>query len=732
MREMSKNTHESIRILEKTLEVNNSSVVFTDPEGNIVHVNPAFTEHTGYTLQDVRGKKPSILKSGHQSDEVYRDLWQTISSGATWSGQMQNKKKDGSLFWEQATIFPIFGDDKKVSLYVGIKEDITQTIRQDLMLRCIGEANQTLVRASNLDLAIPEILRSLGEACEVERSYLFEYQESTSSSSKEQISLQCEWNSGKFQPQINNPEMQGLQAGSGILQEWIQELRAGRVVQENVSALPEEIRLLMEKQSIVSLLLVPVHISEKLYGFIGFDACRGGRNWNDQEIHLLRSVAGNLGIVLQRKTFERDIQDALLKAENSALEAIKADSAKSAFLATMSHEIRTPLNGILGLAQVLLEDQFTADQRDLVETIYSSGLNLSSLLNDILDFSKIEAGKLEIVTRDFSLYPVVDEVIKLFESPARTAGTELKCVYSPEIPKYITGDPDRIRQILLNLVSNSVKFTEKGKIEVHVHLTSEDRPCIEFRIEDTGIGIDPAYREHMFDTFSQADNTSTRRYGGTGLGLAICKRLVLAMKGSITCENRANGGTRFTVKIPHISSSPQESRPKVETERNGNLIENSPSPIRILVVEDNPINQRVTHLQLKSIGHTCEIVDSGQEAIELFRQKQIFDFIFMDCQMPDLNGFETTKEILQISNPPPYIVALTASASKQDRERAKEVGMQGYLLKPVRKEDLENAIAASFTNQNGSTNFSTCKEGNLEPQLSNPRHLSSAGRAVDL
>jgi len=691
-------------VLEKTLEVSNSSIIFTDPEGNITYVNPSFVRRTGFSVEEVIGKNPSILKSGKQSPEVYQELWQTIKGGGTWIGHLQNRCKDGSLVWEHVTIFPVFDEHQKISNYVAIKEDVTKQRRGESILRCVGEVNQLLLRSISLDATLPAILELLGKACEVDRAYLFRYKEPISAPGEGRITLTFEWNSGDFEPQINNPDLQDLSVSEGLLHEWIRNLSAGNTVQARSEELPGHERKIMRQQGIRSLLLVPVHKGRSLYGFLGFDDCHRERDWSKTEVSLLVSVAGNLGIILQRKDYEHDIQEALLKAESSAMEAIRANTAKSAFLATMSHEIRTPLNGILGMTQILLDEETDKEKLDFLQTVHSSGQSLHNVLNDILDFSKIEAGKLEIVRREFSLQKVVSEVHQLFAPLAAKKQIQFVLDLSPSTAAPFHGDPDRLRQILSNLVSNALKFTESGEVRVQADLKENPPALLSIEVSDTGVGIHPDVQGNLFEMFTQADSTTTRRFGGTGLGLAICRRLAEAMEGRIWFESTPFRGSRFFLEIPCKRPQPEDSA-QSDREPDPNRPGESPMEngtperfgrLKVLVVEDNPVNQRVIKLQLQSLGLSCEIAHEGGSAVERFEQGETFDLIFMDCQMPGLNGFDATEKILTIASPKPTIVALTASASTIDRERAREAGMKDYLVKPVTKERIQSAIKELF------------------------------------
>ncbi len=684
----------SIELLEKTLELSSGSIVFTDASGIITYVNAAFTRKTGYRSDEVIGRNPNILKSGRQPQNVYEDLWKTIRSGDTWTGEMQNRRKDGSLFWEYATIFPILDEQGRIAHYVAIKEDITPRKRSDELLARFAKANQILLESSNLDRTILRILRLFGEACDVDRSCYYSYTESVSEPKIGRLTLVSEWR--RPEEETTGAGKEAIRMDGPQLLDWIKSLKDHRPVKARIDQVPETQRGLFEKENIHSILMVPVHSEERLAGLVAFVDCREPRDWPEAESSLLQSVAGSIGIALQKKSYERDIQEALLKAEESALEAIRANSAKSNFLATMSHEIRTPLNGILGMTQILLDDDLSPEHRDYIGTIHRSGESLHHLLNDVLDYSKMEAGKLEIRKSAFSLVSLVREVIDLYRPRAAEKSIALESSVDPDFPASVAGDPERIRQVLGNLISNAIKFTEKGGVEVRLSRPTEPYPRVRIAVRDSGIGIDPEFGPKLFQLFTQADSSTTRKFGGTGLGLAICRRLMEAMNGRIWFESEPDRGSVFFVDLPfHPAEEPEGEEQLIDlpspARNNRTRVPNS-GP-RILVVEDNPINRRVTELQLRSLEKTAVTVENGEEAIRIFEEQGPFDLIFMDCQMPVRNGFEATREILKrASDPPPYIIALTAAATPPDRLRAEEVGMKGYLVKPVGKEALSEAI----------------------------------------
>ena len=363
----------------------------------------------------------------------------------------------------------------------------------------------------------------------------------------------------------------------------------------------------------------------------------------------------------------------------------------------MSHEIRTPMNGIVGMGALLADTPLSQGQSEYVEAIRYSAASLLTIINDILDFSKIEAGKLALEKVDFRLRELVRNAVSVVSPPARAKHLEIVVAIGEETPDLLVGDSVRLRQILLNLLSNSVKFTERGTVRVSISAaaTSEAegaRACVLLRasVSDTGIGIPTETQERLFESFSQAETSTTRRYGGTGLGLAISKRLVQLMGGDVGFESTPGQGSTFwfTAKMDLGTEALQ-----AESKPTGQAQPHAHSFGTILVVEDNRINQTVLSHQLKNLGYAVEVAENGAEAVEKVKTSR-YDLIFMDVQMPVMDGLQATQQIRSLgenlgSTP---IVAVTANAFQSEREKCFAFGMDGYLTKPVDKNLLKEAL----------------------------------------
>ncbi|MBF0137666.1 MAG: response regulator [Magnetococcus sp. DMHC-1] len=384
-------------------------------------------------------------------------------------------------------------------------------------------------------------------------------------------------------------------------------------------------------------------------------------------------------------------------------EAEAANKAKSTFLATMSHEIRTPLNGILGMAELLLDIDMDATGREYTQTILTSGRALLNIINDVLDYSKIEADKLQLEAISFSLYQLLNDATILFKEFARKKAIEFNTNIDDILPDWIVGDPTRLRQVLVNLLSNAIKFTQQGRVTLTAlpRLHPEHGLLIHLEVRDTGVGISPEHLSRLFQSFEQADSSTTRKHGGTGLGLAISQKLVQLMKGHIEVESTLNAGTLFRVILPiQQSLAPQDMLLTTGTPES--LTTGIPESLthlthwagraKILVAEDDPINQAVLRGMLKRFDFQIDYADNGRQAVELLRHKT-YDLIFMDCQMPEMDGYTACRAFrnLEKGQHTP-VVALTAFAMEGDREKCLAAGMDDYLTKPVTRQGIQSAI----------------------------------------
>lgn len=400
-------------------------------------------------------------------------------------------------------------------------------------------------------------------------------------------------------------------------------------------------------------------------------------------------------------TDQRNMIDALLRARKQAEEA---NIAKSTFLANMSHEIRTPMHGVIGLTQLVMESDLTSDARQHLSMVLQSGEHLMTILNDILDYSKIEADHMRLSKEALNVPAVVAEVASTVRLDAESKGLQFTSNVSPAVPVNALGDAARLRQILLNLLGNAVKFTHEGRVVLDV-ARGEDTSkgyTVVFSVSDTGIGIAAEQQKHVFDTFTQADGSISRVYGGTGLGLAICQQLVRMMGGVLSLESQIGKGSTFTftadferpIKVAD-DTEPLAGDTASSVIKVTHAQSSAPSTLSILVVEDNPVNRQLINYLLQKIGHRVTLACDGKAAVEACATRD-FDLVLMDMQMPVMDGLEAARAIREresaTGSGPVPLYALTANAMPGDRERCLSAGMDGYLTKPLRRQELDRVL----------------------------------------
>ncbi|HIJ85926.1 MAG TPA: response regulator, partial [Magnetococcales bacterium] len=640
-----KEVENEYRKLANVLEYNPSMVMITNPQGIIEYVNLKLTEVTGYPMEDLVGRDQKILKSGLQDREFNETLWNTIHQGQVWRGEIQNRKRDGSLYWTWVNISPIRGPDGSIQQFVATSRDISaEKAMAEQMVRAQRERQETQAQME----AILNNMSSIVFLKDAHGCYLF-------------INRSFE-------------TFLGLQASAVLGQRAVDLFGADLAV-----PMVEADQDVLERKCLVETEIIMVGADgERVFFMTKFPLAIG-----DNPTTVLCGIATD---ITKRKRMERELQVAKEQAE-------AASRAKSDFLANMSHEVRTPMNGVVGMLELLDRTELNADQRHYLTTAIKSAELQLAVINDILDFSKIEAGRLELEESPFVLTEMVEDTAAMLADRAHGKGLELAVYIQPELPTRLVGDSLRLRQVLINLIANAIKFTEKGEVVVGVTLESSpqsDAMVVGFRISDTGIGMDPSVREKIFQPFTQADGSTTRKYGGTGLGLVISRQLVEAMGGHIEVDSTPGVGSSFKFSIPFANS---------DYDRQG-VIE-SLRWAYVLIVDDNETNRGILEHYFKSWGIPHRSVHSGSEALAVLRRQKdphnrraAFRVAILDFHMPEMDGLELARAIRRDHDIPPVNLMLFSSGMQPDREVLRAAGIDLCLMKPAGKAKILDGLAS--------------------------------------
>ena len=810
-------------LLIAALEATSNAILITNHNTAIEWVNPAFTELTGYSLQEALGSSPKeLLKSDVHDEAFYEQMWQKLSNGDHWEGELVNKNKDGNLYNAHVSISPVFNKYGLLSGYVQTQRDITDTV----VLLAISEVLQHNEPLDERFKQVMDIVFSL-------RSLNLQHKGGVFLKAKGEDSLTLFVLNGEFSKEFIEKEqcvkygacLCGRAAASGEL-----------LISDDCFCDPRHEHTFRDMQAHGHYIVPIAYCGEVLGILFLYTDCHPVRS--DTRLTMLKQIGEMMALTIRQEEAKKTV-------EIARDVAMQASLVKSEFLANMSHEIRTPMNGVLGMLDLLSETDMTATQRDWVETAHKSATALLDIINDILDLSKVEAGKLELHSVDFNLIDLIEDICVLLAKQAHSKNVELNCSLPSNMSSRWRGDPIRLRQVLTNLVGNAVKFTEQGEVLITVtqSTTNNDNHVLRFEIKDTGIGIPYDVQIQLFQPFSQADGSTSRKFGGSGLGLFISKKLVELMGGSIAMTSHLGVGSCFwftlplekselpdidkksydfsgkrilvvddnntnrdilttylnnwgltvseadssnvaliqlqsaaiqneiydlilldmqmpvmdgltlancLIQIPALAKIPiillsSGDQFNAAAYQNTNIVQRLIKPVRqiqlldsiinalqdnldtakkvakpaiqspcyagkkILIVEDNKINQKVITAKLSKFNVLTEIAENGQIALDKWGQNA-YDLIFMDCQMPVMDGFAATREIRSIETnmdlPHQTIIALTATATESDREKCLAVGMDDYLSKPIIDEQLIAVLAQRLGAENTKSTLS--------------------------
>ena len=678
---------DEISVLQRALD-QHAIVSVTDTRGDILFVNDSFCAISGYSRDELIGQNHRLINSGAQPKAFFENLWATITAGSVWRGVICNRNKRGEHYWVQATIVPVLNADGVIERYIAARTDISARIKAESLI----QQHSDLIEALFESIPLPVFVKD-GQLRYVRGNDAFF--DNTLLGRDAMIGRRMDELDLPPRPWVSRSEEEALLAtGGASAYEASHTLKNGKQVDLKITKA----------------------------------AIKGPDG----------KSTGLVGVIVD----QTDIKQASRELMAAKGVAESANRLKSDFLANMSHEIRTPMNGLIGMADLALHLAVDPTQREYLQIAKNSAMSLLQIINDILDFSKIEAGKLAIERIDFDMAQLLSEALRPMAVKAAEKGLELVLDIDDGFPAIVRGDPGRIRQILLNLVSNAIKFTMQGEVLVSASARLDGPTAhIDLSVIDTGVGIEAASLAMLFDPFTQEDSTITRRFGGTGLGLSITRRLSEAMGGSVSVESETGKGSHFRCLLPMawstVDSAPLNDPKRLLSGRRIAVLDDDPrkalgsfgtrpgefaaaivdlsmpkidglaqrttmaaqeassvSGIEVLLVEDNLVNQKLARTWLTRWGIHCTIAENGAVALERLSERR-FDLILMDCQMPIMDGFEASARIRALVDPDVRaipIIAMTANAMAGDRERCLAAGMDDYISKPISTTYLKEAI----------------------------------------
>jgi len=622
---------EQLRLRSIMVEAAANAIIVTDKNEKILFVNSAYVQLTGYSQEELVGHSFLIFLSKEHDDRFQENIYRHVMSGKVWQGEVNDRRKDGSLYTSEKTITPVLDKNNQISHIITILQDITARKQAQLEIERQKQYFETLFHASPVAIVLLSSDFSIF-TCNPSFERLFGYEQKNIAGQKLDDLI------------VSDKERDKAQ-------QYTKDALDGQFVHTITQRVRKDGTLVD-----VEVFSAPVRVNGEQIGALAL---------------------------------YHDISD-LIQAQRQAEAAAQA---KAEFLANMSHEIRTPLNGVIGMTGLLLDTPLNNEQQNFVDTIRSSGDTLLAVINDILDFSKIEAGKMSLEQQPFYISQCVESALDLLATKASDKGVELAYIVQDHIPNRIIGDITRLRQVLVNLVGNAVKFTEKGEVVVLVsgENLGDDSYNLQFSVRDTGIGIPPERINRLFQAFSQVDSSTTRRFGGTGLGLSISRSLVHLMGGKIWAESEAGKGStfHFTVRVKATEATSNLHPIGIQPDLKGRSL---------LIVDDNATNRLIISRQVAAWGMEPHPYAAPLEALNTLRDNAQFDAAILDMQMPNMDGLTLAREIRKLANGASLpLIMLTSLGRRPDENN--EIGFIAQLNKPIKPSHIYDALISAFSDR---------------------------------
>jgi PAS domain S-box-containing protein len=656
-----------------------AEVAITDRDGFIKFANEKFCASSKYIKEELLGQPYKILNSGYHPQSFFSELWQTITKGNVWHGEIKNRNKVGNHYWVNCSIIPFLDKKGQPYQYIAIQHDVTE--KKNALERLTIETRLISIVSENegIESSIKKIAHQVCLHLEWDLSVYWSLDPKKNKLSNPKIYNHNNQPINEFEHQTQRTEYNKGEGLPGYV--WVSKKPKWLVDLNDQPLLID--RSSIEESSMKSALVFPIIFKNEVIGVMEFFSFKLKKD-DYNILQMIESFGLQIGAFIDRKVAEEE----LIKAKKEAEESVKS---KDQFLTNMSHEIRTPMNAIIGFTQLILQTSLNSKQSEFANSVKIAAENLLSIINDILDFSKIESGVIKIESTPTDIRQTFKNVHDLLKISAAQKNLEFIIETDPSLPEAVLCDALRLNQILINLVGNAIKFTEKGSVKFSAEVVKAENSLFEiaFKVKDTGIGIIKEKQKDIFERFNQVNNDINRKYEGTGLGLSISKNLIELLGGKLEMQSEIGVGSEFSFNLYVLKCESDSITKKDLSNEKLSQTKNK----SILLIEDNPLNQKLAKNVLNNFGFDVVIADNGLLGLEVLKHQK-FDLILMDIQMPELDGYQTTTIIrreLKLHLP---IIAMTAHSIVGEKEKCISVGMNEFISKPFNQKDLFDKISA--------------------------------------